>query len=172
MPSLRRSARLAAKGTGAPLPIPEMYVTQLKFASRWRDKDYGDASISDWFTTMTLTTNKTIPPVAIYSMPKNSPMHSFWYNRIRITDTHIMFGCNWSPVMITTIDGLVQVSDCDTFFTRTFKNTPFHPSVTFAQICDALKKHLVHVQDSEYRFKYEFPNEDRECDPSPIAIVF
>lgn len=151
MPIPRRSARLAAKGTGAPMSmpnVPDTYVTQLSFNSRWRDKDYGDVSITDWFFTIFLTINTD---------ENQRYMHSFWHNRVYITDTYIKFGSMWSSLTITNIDGLVQLSDYNSFLTRTHKNIPFHPSMTFDEISKKLKKHLVQTGDSEYRFNYEVP---------------
>lgn len=156
----RRSSRLAAMGKGAPTPshvIPDMYITQLSFASRWRDKDYGDASVTNWYFDMCATTNKTSPPDYMYGTPKNSPRHSFWYNCVYITDTHIRFGYHKSSLAITTIDGLVQLSKYDPYFTNTYTNCPFHPSITYKQICKKLKKHLVHISGSEYGFNYQVP---------------
>jgi hypothetical protein len=107
--SLRRSARLAAKGTGAPLPptatvkfcgctgeVPHesRLVQTLEFSSYWREKDYGDGVMEDWYYTIRCTDN----------MGQHQSL-SFWRNFIYFGPNIIYFGYYGSHVYIIQREG-------------------------------------------------------------------
>jgi hypothetical protein len=95
---LSRSSRLAAKGTGAPIPSTAVLkirghampasacrIQSMDFHMRWREKDYGDAYIEDWCFSVDLKSN-------LGSMGPRLPTISFWRNFVYFTETRIYFG--------------------------------------------------------------------------------
>jgi hypothetical protein len=91
-----RSARLAINGTGADpgtsvslrgnaaeLPADYYSVQSMDFDFRWRDKDYGDCVMEDWYFSVTLNDNH-VPPAQI--------KFSFWRNYVYFTADRIYFG--------------------------------------------------------------------------------
>ena len=94
--TMYRSARLASKGTGAapgttvvlrgnPSAIPADYysVQSMDFMFYWRDKDYGDCVIEDWFFTVSLNDNH---------VPSSRINFNFWRNYVYFTADRIYFG--------------------------------------------------------------------------------
>ncbi len=95
---LSRSSRLAAKGTGAPIPSTAVLkirgrdmpasacrIQSMDFHMRWREKDYGDAYIEDWCFCVSLKSNLGL-------MGPRLPTISFWRNYVYFTGTRIYFG--------------------------------------------------------------------------------
>ena len=95
---LSRSSRLAAKGTGAPIPstgtlkirgrampASACRIQSMEFHMRWREKDYGDAYIENWYFSVDLKSNLGL-------MGPRLPTLTFWRNYVYFTETRIYFG--------------------------------------------------------------------------------
>ncbi len=102
---IRRSSRLMMKDKGAPVPptsilklsgsggphtdpkiAAKVAIQSMDFSFYWREKDYGDAVMEEWYFTIRAKTNLS------YQNPHQDLTFSFWRNFVYFSPTHILFG--------------------------------------------------------------------------------
>ena len=118
----------------------DAFITDATVSAYWRDKDYGDACIEDWYFTMKI------------KMSNNCEYeHTFWCNNITISDS-IKFGFG---------SGFIQLYNGYPHFIQGKYNgdiirTPFDPSSSMSDIINAFMPYLKKCGDT-YQFNFECP---------------
>ena len=128
------------------------FITDLEFSCRWREKDYGQGAVEDWYFTLTLR-------LSDYSKKSLN----YWGNKISIYNDRIVLG--WCSNHITLVDGRLCLVEPNCFTKTTY--TSFGDCMTLEDVAAKLRPHLIPDPDKPdvHRFNFE-----KTTDVDPYTI--